>query len=149
MGDEGGKTFPSPCDSVSQSAPCFSLPSTKSNGDTEYGSEFPMSFFFAIFLEDFTNVLFSKRFPPPPNQNSWVDSLWKPVWTIVDFPVTVLKTHAHTHHPYSFESLQMGTGDTVLTRVTKVPHTSSISPVQHSRFPRAIRCCICRNTEQQ
>lgn len=66
MADEGGKTFPSPCDSVSQSAPCFSLPSTKSNGDTEYGSEFPMSCFLAIFLEDCTNVLFLQQYPPRP-----------------------------------------------------------------------------------
>lgn len=58
MADEGGKTFPSPCDTVSQSAPCFSLPNTKSNSDTEYGSEFPMSCLVAIFLIDCTNVLF-------------------------------------------------------------------------------------------
>lgn len=70
MADEGGKTFPSPCDSASQSVPWFSLPSTKSNGDTEYGSEFPMSCFLAIFLED-CNVLFLWQFLPPPNQNSW------------------------------------------------------------------------------
>lgn len=65
MADEGGKTFPSPCDSVSQSAPCFSLPSIKSNGDTEYGSEFPMSCFLAIFLEDCKNVLFYNSSPTP------------------------------------------------------------------------------------
>lgn len=58
MADEGGETFPSPRDTVSQSAPCCSLPNTKSNSDTEYGSEFPMSCLVAIFLIDCTNVLF-------------------------------------------------------------------------------------------
>lgn len=58
MADEEGKTFPSPCDTVSQSAPCLSLPNTKSNSDTEYGSEFQISCLVAIFLIDCTNVLF-------------------------------------------------------------------------------------------
>lgn len=58
MADEGGKTFPSPCDTVSQSAPWFSLPNTKSNSDTEYSSEFQIRCLVAIFLIDCTNVLF-------------------------------------------------------------------------------------------
>ena len=58
MADEGGKTFPTPSDTVSQSAPCFSLPNTKSNSDTEYGSEFQISCLVAIFLIDCTNFLF-------------------------------------------------------------------------------------------
>lgn len=44
------KTFPSPCDTVSQSVPWFSLPNTKSNSDTEYGSEFQITCLVAIFL---------------------------------------------------------------------------------------------------
>lgn len=74
MADEGGKTFPSLCDTVSQSAPCFSLPNTKSNSDTEYGSEFQISCLVAIFLIDCTNVLFFyKSFFF--NYNSWAHSV--------------------------------------------------------------------------
>lgn len=61
----GNEIFPSPRDTVSQSAPCFRLPSTESNSDTEYGSEFPisrhtdrqqMSFFFPPFFPPDTQL---------------------------------------------------------------------------------------------
>lgn len=121
MADEGGETFPSPRDTVSQSAPCCSLPNTKSNSDTEYGSEFPMSCLVAIFLIDCTNVLF---FPPL----TFLDpQFMKPVWMISD----------SLKRAYSLESLQMGTGDTVLTHISKVPlaAASHLSNTLHFRKP--------------
>lgn len=121
MADEGGKTFPSPCDSVSQSAPCFSLPNTKSNGDTEYGSEFPMSCFVAIFLIDCTNVLFLQQF--------FIKTLGHTVYKAslkdVRLPRKCAQICKRTHLTYSFESLQMGMGDMVLTHITKVSHTAA------------------------
>lgn len=52
MAHHGDEIFPSLCDTVSQSAPCFRLPSTKSNSDTEHGSEFPISFLLAILIDN-------------------------------------------------------------------------------------------------
>lgn len=50
MAHHGDEIFSSLC--VSQSAPCFRLPSTKSNSDTEHGSEFPISFLLAILIDN-------------------------------------------------------------------------------------------------
>lgn len=41
--DEGSEAFCCPCDTVFQSAACFSLPNTESNSGAEYGSEFQIS----------------------------------------------------------------------------------------------------------
>lgn len=117
MADEGGKTFPSPCDTVSQSAPCFSLPNTKSNSDTEYGSEFPMSCLVAIFLIDCTNVLFF--FFTRVSIKILGHTVYKTSLNDFRLPET------RTHRTYSFESLQMGMGDMVLTRISKVPHAAA------------------------
>lgn len=62
MARRGNQIFPSPRDTVSQSAPCFRLPSTKSNSDTEYGSGFPISCLLAILIDNkcpFFSLLFS------------------------------------------------------------------------------------------
>lgn len=52
MAHHEDKIFDSPRDTVSQSAPCLRLPSTKSNSDTEHGSEFPISFLLAILIDN-------------------------------------------------------------------------------------------------
>lgn len=83
------KTFPSPCDTVSQSVPCFSLPNTKSNSDTEYGSEFQISCLVAIFLMLHKCSFFTRVF---------ITILGHSVWNqfeLLQTPET--RTHIYTH----------------------------------------------------
>lgn len=147
MADEGGKTFTSPCDTVSQSAPCFSLPNTKSNSDTEYGSEFQISCLVAIFLIDCTNVLFFTRvfFYLFFLLQFLGTQCIKPVWLLQ----TPCNTHTHTHTPnIQFWKRTDGEGWHGANSHLKSDARCSISPVQHAGFQKAIRCCIYRNTEQ-
>lgn len=113
MADEGGKTFPSPCDTVSQSAPCFSLPNTKSNSDTEYGSEFPMS---CHILDRLYKCSFLFSFFTRVSIKILGHTVCKT--SLSDFR---LPSNMHALTKHSFESVQMGMGDIVLTRVSKVP----------------------------
>lgn len=62
MADEEGKTFPTRRDTVSQSAPCTSLPSSKSNSDTEYGGAFQISLLGCHILDRLDKCSFYKTF---------------------------------------------------------------------------------------
>lgn len=143
MADEGGKTFPSPCDTVSQSAPCLRLPNTKSNSDTEYGSEFQISCLVAIFLIDCTNVLFLQEF--------LITILGHTVQkSSLNYFLKHTHTHMHVHMHQNIQSWKLtdGEGWHGANSHLKSDARCSISPVQHAGFQKAIRCCIYRNTEQ-
>lgn len=99
MAHGGNEIFPSPRDTVSQSVPCFGLPSTKSNSDTEYGSEFPISCLLAILIDNkcpFFPSFFLRTYSSGREFESFLNK------------------------PYSFEGVQMGVHDTALTPVSKI-----------------------------